>query len=496
MTRRITAPVAILLLLAVAACSSGPRVGREALERLEFRPLEFEPPVPEQFELSNGVTVFFLKDPTLPLVNLFVDLRAGYLYLDREWYGAAKGLLPLMRSGGTRSLPSDSVDEVIEFHALGTSTSTSGGRLVLGVTALRRQLDLATRLWGDMLLHPRFDSAAVERWRTLELEAVRRVDQFPGTLAVQEFNRLAYGDHPIGWRLRPADLSPTRVSPARLQALHRRLICPERAVIGAAGAVEREVLRAALERALQGWERCGNELTPPPDPVLEPDPLVYLVPRPLTQSTIVMGHPGGVRVAATEGYYASRLANWLIGGSGFSSILMTRLRTGEGLAYSAASVWGASRDHERIFGVITHTRGEATVETVEAIRDILQDVRETPPDPAAVERAREAMVNGFVFSFSDPAQVVARQVGYHATGFPPDWLQRYLEGVRGIDAGEVARVIREHVHPSRLRVLIIGDTTLFDPSRLGPVRVLELPTSESGDPIPAGAGLPEVDPQD
>ena len=492
---RLLPGVMVGLMLMSAACAGAPHSAeRPALQDLEFPPLKFDPPVPEQFELSNGVTVFFLRDPTLSVVDLTVDVRGGYLYLDREWFGAATGLMPLMRRGGTHELAPDSVDALIGFHALGTSTTTSGGRLVLGVTALRRQLDLAIDLWADILLRPRFDSAAVARWRTLELEAVRRVDRFPGSLAVLEFNRLAYGDHPIGWRLHPGDLTPERVNPRRLRSLHSRLVCPERAVIGAAGDVDRETLRAALERALEGWERCGNELTSPPDPVLEADPRVYVLPKPLSQSTIVMGHPGGVRVAATEEYYASRLANWLIGGSGFSSRLTNRLRTEQGLAYSVASVWGASQDHERIFGVITHTRGESTVEVVREVRETLESVRSEPPGAEEVAGAREAIVNGFVFGFSDAAQIVSRQVAYHITGFPSDWLERYVEGIRGVDSVAVAGVIRDNVHPSRLRILIVGDTTRFDASRLGPVTVLESPTPESGQPPPLGAGLPEEDP--
>ena len=470
-----------------------PPVGRDVVQALEFEPLEFEPPEPERFELSNGVTVFFLRDPALPVVELFVDVRGGRLYLNREWYGAATGLLPLMRHGGTRTMPPDSVDEVVEFNALGTSTSTSGGRMLLGVTALRRQLDLAAGLWGEMLLHPRFDSTAVERWRSLELEAVRRIDDFPGSLAVIEFNRLAYGGHPIGWRTRPKDLTGERVNPERLRELHRRLVCPERAVIGAAGDVHPDTLAAALEQALAGWEPCGSELTPPPDPVLEPDPRVYVLPKPLSQSTIVMGHPGGVQVSASDEYYASRIANWIIGGSGFGSRLMDRLRTEAGLAYSVASIWGASRDHERIFGVITHTRADSTVEAVRAVRETLERLRSQPPAADEVARAREAMVNGFVFGFSDPTRVVSRQVSYHATGFPADWLQRYLRGIRGIDAVDVADVIRARVHPSQLRILIVGDTTRFDASRLGPVTVLESPARKPGDSPAASAGLPEVD---
>lgn len=450
-----------------------PFVGLEAVRQLEYPPLEFDPPEPERFELSNGVTVFFLRDETLPLLDLLVNVRGGYSYFGREDYAAAAGLLPLMRNAGTRTFSPDSLDAHIDFHALGLSTSTDGARMVLRVNGLRRQLDLVVDLWSEILLEPRFDSAAVERWRVRELEAVRRRGDFPGSLAVLEFNHVMYGDHPTGWMMKESDLSTQRVSAARLRDLHGRMVCPENAIVGAAGDVDRDTLRAALERALKGWTPCAEALPEPPAPSLRPDPRVYVIPSSLPQSTVVVGQPGGVRVEESSDYFASRLANWIIGGSSFTSRLMTRVRTEAGLAYSASSVWGAARDHERILGAITHTASERTVDAARLVIATLADARTAPPTADEVALAQDAIMNGFVFGFGNSAQVVARQVGYLAEGLPADWLTRYFRGIRAVGTEDVARVIRRHLHPEDFTILIVGDTTAFDAGELGPVTVLD-----------------------
>ncbi len=450
----------------------GPPVGLDVVEGLKYPSLRFDPPQPEQFKLSNGVTVFFLEDHTLPVVDAFIDMKGGYVYFDRGRYAAAAALLPLMRNGGTRALSSDSVDEIIEFNALGMNTSTDGARMVFGVSGLRRQLDLTLGLWGDILLHPRFEAAAVERWRLRELESVRRIADFPGSLAVLEFNRLMYGTHPTGWMMRESDLSPDKLTPARLRDMHRRTVCPEGAVIGAAGDVTREEIRAALEKALAGWKPCGHELQTPPPPTLLHQPGIYVIPKALSQSTIVVGQPGGVLLGESPEYFASRIANWVIGGSGFTSRLMTRLRTEEGLAYSAASIWGAARDHERIFGAITHTKSESTLDAVAMLVGTLDQALTNPPDSQEVKLAREAIVNGFVFGFSSPVEVVARQVTYMADGFPSDWLTRYLNGIRAVDSASVADVLHRRLDPKGFSILIVGDTTAFDMRTLGDYRVL------------------------
>ncbi|MBW3554825.1 MAG: insulinase family protein [Gemmatimonadetes bacterium] len=487
------APVLVLALAAIGGCAgrgepapgdvtpavaagpgpeAGPPVGLRVIRRLRYPRLRFDPPSPERFQLSNGVTVFFLRDRTLPVVDLFIDLKGGYIYFDREYFGAASALPSLLRNGGTASFPPDSVDELIEFHALGISTSADGGRMLIGVSGLSRQLDLLATLWGEILLKPRFDADAVERWRLRELESVRRIGDFPGSLAVLEFNQLMYGDHPTGWVMNEHDLTPGKLAADRLRVLHGRMLCPQGAVIGAAGDVSREELRETLERALAGWDRCDSALTPPAPPELAHDASVYVIPKTLSQSTIVVGQPGGVLLGESAGYFASRVANWVIGGSGFTSRLMNRLRTQEGLAYSAASIWGTARDHPRIFGAITHTKSESTIAATRMILETMRAAVDSPPGREEVELAREAIVNGFVFGFSSPVQVVARQVTYLADGFPADWLTRYVEGIRDVDSASVARVLDRHVHPSRFTILIVGDTTRFDASLLGPVRYL------------------------
>jgi zinc protease len=445
--------------------------GADALRRLSYPTLRFRPPEPERFQLSNGVTVLFLPDSTLPLFDVFVNLRGGYSFFDRADFAAGSALLSLMRNGGTESLTPDSLDALLEFHALSLNASTDGSRILLGVRGLRRHLDLAMDVWGQILLHPRFDPAAIERWRVRELEATRHLGDFPGTLAVAEFNRIVYGEHPTGWMLTEEDLAPARLERRRMLELHARIACPEAAVIGAAGALTRAELEEALERALAGWAPCGQLLEPPPPPVVQKGPAVYVIPKRLAQSTIVVGQPGRVLLADSPDYYASRVANWVIGGSGPTSRLEARLRGEEGLAYSASTVWGVAREHERIFGAITHTRAESTVGTTELVLGTLREALADPPTRDEVALARESIVNGFVFGFGSSAQVVARQVSYIVDDLPADWMDRYISGIARVDRRQVASVLSS-LDPLAFTVLIVGDTTAFNPAALGPYQIL------------------------
>ena len=453
------------------AAPAGPAIGREAVEALEFPALRFEPPQPEKFELSNGVRVLYLRDSSLPIVELMAYYRGGYPYFDRDHYAAATAVGSLMLSGGTASLPPDSVDQLIEYYALGPSFGSAGGVTFSTMSTLRRHFDVALELWTEMMRRPRFDPERVEVWRLRELDAVRRMRDQPNTIAIREFNRLMYGDHPTGWIMEESDLDPEDLAPERLRRVHREIFCADNLVLGVAGDIGREELEPRLEAAFGDWPACPRKLGPLPPPQVRRDPGVLVIHKPLEQSTIVMGQGGGVSMEDRDAYHASQIANWILGGGGFSSRLMTRLRTEGGLAYQAWSVWTTGRRSERLFGAFTQTRAETTIAAAERVRETIAELRAEPPAPDEVRLAVDNIVNGFVFAFETPAQVVARQMSYHLAGLPEDWLTSYLDGVQTVTPEAVHDVVRRHLRPDDFTVVIVGDTTRFDatPEVLGPV---------------------------
>lgn len=72
-----------------------------------------------------------------------------------------------------------------------------------------------------------------------------------------------------------------------------------------------------------------------------------LVEKDLNQTSIRMGHAAGVREANTPEYFASTVADFLLGGGGgFSARLLQRVRSDSGFAYSVFSSWEAAPKRE------------------------------------------------------------------------------------------------------------------------------------------------------
>jgi zinc protease len=189
-----------------------------------------------------------------------------------------------------------------------------------------------------------------------------------------------------------------------------------------------------------------------------------------------MAQPGGIVQSDDSEYYASRIGNSILGGSGFSSRIMSRVRTEKGYAYSASSLWTTPYRNEGIVGAWTQTKGESTIAAIRLILDTMAEMGEVPPTTEEVDRAIAQIANGFVFNFQNPAQIVSRQMFYLAQGLPPDWLESYLRGIQRVRPSDVRRVFAEHVDPEEMIILILGNPDNFDlsPETLGDVQILEV----------------------
>jgi zinc protease len=491
---RSTTPRTLFLLLGLmnwallpAEAQTVRSMGKEAVGSLEFGALDFEAPEVERRTLKGDIPVLFIQDHSLPLVTLYARFRGGFALLPRESYAAATALPGLIRSGGTRSMPPDSVDHLMDFYALQTSFGGGGQSSFSNLNTLTKHISPVLRLWGEILRNPRFDPVELEVWRGRQMESIRRRKDDPGGLAFAEFNRLMFGDHPIGWEMNQGDLAPERLSVRALEEVHGRIFCPENLILGVVGDVEWGELGPLLEEMVEGWPACGEPVQDPLEPVMREGPGVFLIPREVSQSTVVMAHPGGVSQNSGDDYFSSRIGNSILGSSGFTSRLVRKVRTEKGWAYSASSLWTTPAKYQGIVGAVTQTKSESTVAAIQLILDTMQEMKDEAPSKEEVDRAIAQIVNGFVFNFQYPSQIVARQMFYLARGLREDWLEEYVRGIQEVSPRDVHRVFQAHVRPEEMLILILGDPDAFDAplETLGRVQIWEV--DDGGDPVgPSG----------
>ncbi|HEU5260557.1 MAG TPA: pitrilysin family protein [Gemmatimonadales bacterium] len=472
----------MLVALLVAAGPTGPVPApaqqptdtRRAIESLRFPPLRFNPPLPKRVKLSNGVPVYLLVDKSLPLLQVTFVSKAGVAHLPDSMWSAGWQADNMIRTGGTNQLSPDSVDKLLEFYAVQFQVNTENELSQGFVSGLSRYRDQMLDLAFDLLRNPRNDTSRIRVLAAQQEENWRRRNDQPSSVLQRAWNQVMLDDHPLGRTLvRPEEIQG--FAPQRFKWTEERIFCPENLLLGVSGDFDERPLLAKLESLFKGWARCKSGLRQLPPVKFADGPQTVLVEKDLNQTSIRMGHAGGLRVANTPEYFASTVANFLLGGgSGFSSRLLQRVRSDSGFAYSVFSFWEATPKREGQFAAGAQVRAEKTVAALRLIRQIVGSMATEPVTATDVRLARDNRVNSFVFQFENAGQIVSQQLSFAVNGLPPNWFDIYLQGIQKVTPEQVNGVSTRYLHPKRLVTVVVGKPSAFDGplSEYGPVTML------------------------
>ncbi len=205
-----------------------------------------------------------------------------------------------------------------------------------------------------------------------------------------------------------------------------------------------------------------------------PKPGYYLVNKTdVNQTTISMLDLGIER--SNPDYFALTVMNQLFGG-GFSSRLFNNLRTARGLAYSVGGGVGYSWTHPGLTDFVMQTKSSSTAEGILGIYGQIDDLFKDPPTAEELKRAKDDILNSFIFQFDTPEKVLREKMAYEFYHYPLDFLERYRSQVEKVTTDDVERVAKKYIHKDQLAVLVVGNAADFDKplSTLGPVTDVDI----------------------
>ena len=252
-----------------------------------------------------------------------------------------------------------------------------------------------------------------------------------------------------------------------LVAFHHEYYHPGNFLFAVSGDVDTAGILAELERRLDGWEAGGREVPPVPAPEFTPTPGLYLVDKEdVNQGRVAIGHLGTTRDNPER--YKLLVMNDILGGGGFSARLLTRVRSDEGLAYSASSNFGVGVYYDGVFQAGFQSRSE-TVARATAI--VLEEIERIRTEPVTEEELRNSIayfVETFSRNFSSAASTAGLFAGDEYTGRDPSYLATYRENIAAVTADDVLDVARRYLYPEALAILVVGNLEAIlagDPDR-------------------------------
>ncbi len=462
MSRRLGGLLLVGLVSLLVSCAP-PAATRP--DRLTFPPLTFQVPAVERVLLPGGIRLYLKEDHELPLVRITALVGAGDIGDPADKTGQGGLFAALLRTGGAGDRSPEALDDEIERLAADLTVATDTYATTCDLSLRSADLQTALGLLADLLRRPRFDAGRLELARRQAVEGIRRQDDKPGAIAQRTLRRAVYGDHPFG---RTATVETVgAITRDDLLEFQRRFITPDNLWLAISGDFDRAQLLDGLNRVFGDWTAGPAPRQELPPVGMAPPSAVWVADKNIPQTTVLLGEVGIAKDAPD--LEATRVMNYILGGGGFNSRLMREIRSNRGLAYSVYSYFQVGRRLPGPFIAGTETKSSSTLAVVKLLQEEMERMRRDPVTVAELHLAQESLINSFVFAFTDSHEVVSQQLRLDFYGYPSDYLQGYRDRVASVTTAEVLQAARDHLHPERQAVVLVGRVSDFDeaPADLG-----------------------------
>ena len=427
-------------------------------EKLAFPPFVYSPPSPAQFrpQLKSGPIAYLVPDRELPLINLSILVRVGAYLEPSDKTGLAEFTGYLLTRGGVGNMTADELEERLAFLAASLSSSIGDDLGTVSLNLLSKDLDEGLALLRQALTNPRFQADKLDIYREQSIQAMRQRNDDSAAIESRESESLAYGTN--SWVARQATAATVQaITTDDLKAFHRHWFAPTNFVVAVSGDFDRTNLLNKLEALFSDWPYIGERPPPIPTNFAMAKPGIYIVDKDVNQGRVSLMLPGVRR--DDPDYPAVLVMNDILGGGGFTSRIMNRVRSDEGLAYGAGSSFPGGVDYAVPFhaGLASKSRTVAYASSL-----LIEEMHRMATETVSAEElntAKRSFVDTFPQNFNTKAKVSLQFARDEFTGRfakdPEFWNQR-RQRIEAVGAADVLRVARQYLTPDRAVMLVVG----------------------------------------
>jgi zinc protease len=432
----------------------------------------FKPKQPKRVELPNGMIVFLTENHELPLISGSAMIRGGSDSEPADKTGLVELYGETWRIGGTEKLSGDQLDDHLEALAAKVETAGGDSDTTISFNCLKADFNDVLGTFVEVLRHPAFREEKLALAKKQMNSSISRRNDETEDIAQMQTEILGYGKESAYARV-PEYATVAAVTREDLLQWHEKHTTPNNIIFGVVGDFDSNEMEATLRQAFGDWAK-GEKVEEPKLVIAPEKPGIYLVDKnDVNQSEIHMIEMGIER--RNPDYFALQVMNEIFGG-GFSSRLFVNLRTKAGLAYAVGGGVGSSWDHPGLTILEIGTKTETTTEAIKGLWEQVDLLKKEAPTEAEMKRAKDAILNSFIFNFDTPAKVLREQETYEFYGYPSDFLERYRAGVEKVTSAEVLRVANKYMHKEDFKVLVVGNASEFakELAALGPVTPIDI----------------------
>jgi zinc protease len=431
-------------------------------------------PVPQTFTLANGLKVYVVEEKSLPILAASFVTRAGSENNPLDKAGLASLTAQVMGEATTsRTLTQLAEAQERIGTRIGVNASMDGA--FSGMTVLTNHTGEGMELLADVLQHPAFNDADLDRLRKQRLIGIQQETDNVGQIAGRVAPKLLYGEQPYGASGTGTTETVSAITSADIKSFYAAHFGPADSGLVLVGDLTMVEAKKLAETYFGKWTGTASAAVVIPPPPAPPTTHVVIVDKPGAPQTALQAVGFGVPANSPD-LQTLQVMNYVLGGS-FASRINMNLREVHGYTYGAQS----SYPNYRAGGNFAAGGLVRTDITGPAAKELMYEIKRfptTPPTEAELKAAKDARIQSLPGAFETDGAIAGSIGTLFLYQRPLDYYATLPAKYRAITSADVERVAKAYIHPDNLIIVAAGDRAKIEPqlkeAGVGPVEVRDI----------------------
>lgn len=414
----------------------------------------------EQLESVKGAKAYLVQTKSLPMVDIEISIDAGDRYDPADKSGLATVAGQLMNYGAKSPngllTEAQIADEIADLGA-NLSISVGGERAIMRIRSLSRKdlRERAVQLASSLLASPTYDPKILAREKQRMTTALLESETKPEAVLERRFRKTVYGNYPLGNS--PSVKTIANITAADLQQFHKQFYRGDRMIVSMVGDVSQSEAAQMVQDLLKGIPQSGAAI--PALPQLARSPVESLnqreinIPFNTQQAHIAMGMTAITR--NNPDYFPLLVGNYVLGGGGFVSQLVSEVREKRGLAYSVYSYFAPGKD-TGIFQAGVQTKNDQAALAVEVMSATIEKFIANGPTQKELDAAKANLINGYPLRIDNNRKLLDNVSAIAWNNLPLNTMEVWTKQVEGVTLEQVKAAFQKYLAMDRMKIVILG----------------------------------------
>ena len=404
----------------------------------------------QELTSQNGTKFWLAQEKSIPFVSLEIRFRGGTSMDDNKTRGAVSFMTAMLEEGAGE-LDAQAFSKARDSIAASFDFDVSRDSLSVSARFLSDTREEAIQLLKQALTTPRFDKEAMERVRKQIISIIASNQKNQNKIAQSKLYELTFPDHIYSSSGLGSTDKITLLNGNDLRQAHKVAITRDRISVSIVGDISEIQAIEMLDELLENLPDSSKLL--PKRVRANLDLGTVLVDYPSPQSVAFFTFKGISRT--DQDFFAAFVMNHILGGGGFNSRLMKKIREERGLTYSVNTSL-AQYDHAELYLGMFQSSNDKISEAIGILKKEIALLANNGVNQEELEEAKKFLIGAYPLRFDGNVRIANILAGMQFMGLDKEYIKLRNVMVSAVTSEDVARVAKRLLSSKEFTLVVVG----------------------------------------